>query len=514
MSLGCNGLALGPVFAAETHGYDTVDHFRIDPRLGTEGDLAELVERAGERGVRVLLDGVFNHVGRSFGPFADVTACGARSPYAAWFVPEGEDYKVFEGHRHLVALEHAAPAVADHVASVMEYWLDRGIAGWRLDAAYAVPRPFWRAVTDRVRRSHPGAWFSGEAIQGDYTAYVTEGGLDTVTQYELWKAVWSSLNDTNPHELAWALKRHNALLDAFAPQTFVGNHDVTRIASRLREPRHLAHALTLLFTLGGVPSVYAGDERAMRAVKEDRPGGDDAIRPAFPADPAGLGEDGLDVQRLHQALIGLRRRHPWLVRAHTRVHTLGNAALSYTAVPAQVERIAARLRAGAKAPIWVANLNGPAQVVVSGTADAVAALVEEAEAAGARAVRIPVGGAFHTPLMAAARPRFAAMVSTVALHPARCPVIADVDARAHRGDPERRRDLMLRHLVMPVRWAGSIRTLAAVARGPLRLAELGPGNTLGGLTRRLLPPGVPVRSVATPDQLAALVSDWWPADMV
>ncbi|KUN84246.1 alpha-amylase family glycosyl hydrolase [Streptomyces griseoruber] len=347
VSLGCNGLALGPVFAAETHGYDTVDHFRIDPRLGTEDDLAELVERAGERGVRVLLDGVFHHVGRSFGPFADVAAHGARSPYADWFVPESDDYRVFEGHRHLVALNHAAPAVADHVASVMEHWLDRGIAGWRLDAAYAVPRPFWRAVTDRVRRRHPGAWFSGEVIHGDYTAYVTEGGLDTVTQYELWKAVWSSLNDTNPHELAWALKRHNAFLDVFAPQTFVGNHDVTRIASRLREPRHLAHALTLLFTLGGVPSVYAGDERAMRAVKEDRVGGDDAIRPAFPADPAGLGEEGLDVQRLHQALIGLRRRHPWLVRAHTRVHTLGNAALSYTAVdPAGGSAVAVALNFG------------------------------------------------------------------------------------------------------------------------------------------------------------------------
>lgn len=188
------------------------------------------------------------------------------------------------------------------------------------------------------------------------------------------------------------------------------------------------------------------------------------------------------------------------------------AVLVGPGVPAHAARIAARLRAGARAPVWVANLNGPAQVVVSGTADAVAALVEEAEAGGARAVRIPVGGAFHTPLMAAARPRLAAMVSAVALHPALCPVIANVDARAYRADPERWRDLMVRHLVMPVRWAGSIRTLAAVARGPLRLAELGPGSTLGGLTRRLLPPEVPVRSVATPDQLAALVSDWWPAD--
>ncbi|WP_406376240.1 alpha-amylase family glycosyl hydrolase [Streptomyces sp. NBC_00647] len=330
VGLGCNGLALGPVFAAETHGYDTTDHFRVDPRLGTEDDLLELVERAAARGVRILFDGVFNHVGRSFAPFVDVTRHGSASPYADWFVPEGDDFRTFEGHSHLVALNHASPAVADHVVAVLDHWLERGIAGWRLDAAYAVPRPFWRTVTERVRSRHPEAWFSGEVIHGDYAAYVTEGGLDSVTQYELWKAIWSSLNDRNPHELAWALKRHNAMVGTFAPQTFVGNHDVTRVASRLHEPRHLAHALTVLFTVGGTPSVYAGDERAWPGVKEERAGGDDAIRPAFPASPSGLGSDGLPVERLHRTLVGIRRRHSWLVRAQTRVHTLDNTVLSYT----------------------------------------------------------------------------------------------------------------------------------------------------------------------------------------
>ncbi|MFD3590113.1 alpha-amylase family protein [Streptomyces sp. NPDC058683] len=346
--LGCNGLALGPVFAAETHGYDTVDHFRVDARLGTEDDLTELVERAKSRGVRILLDGVFNHVGRSFGPFADVVRKGADSPYADWFVPEGDDFRTFEGHRHLVALNHANPAVADHVVGVLDHWLDRGVDGWRLDAAYAVPRAFWRTVTDRVRARHPQVWFSGEVIHGDYTAYVTEGGLDSVTQYELWKAIWSSLNDANPHELAWAFKRHNALLDTFAPQTFVGNHDVTRIASRLRDSRQLAHALTVLFTVGGIPSVYAGDERALQGVKEEREGGDDAIRPAFPAGPAGLDPGRLPVERLHQTLVGLRRRNPWLVRARAQVHTLGNAVLTYTLTdPAGGAAVAVGLNFGA-----------------------------------------------------------------------------------------------------------------------------------------------------------------------
>lgn len=155
VGLGCNGLALGPVFASETHGYDTVDHFRIDPRLGTEDDLAELVERAAARGVRVLLDGVFHHVGRSFAPFADVARHGTASPYADWFVPEGDDFRTFEGHHRLVALNHGCPAVADHVTEVLGHWLDRGVSGWRLDAAYAVPRPFWHTVTGRARAAVP-----------------------------------------------------------------------------------------------------------------------------------------------------------------------------------------------------------------------------------------------------------------------------------------------------------------------------------------------------------------------
>ncbi|MFI1393337.1 alpha-amylase family protein [Streptomyces sp. NPDC020681] len=320
VDLGCNGLALGPVFASETHGYDTVDHFRIDSRLGTERDLLHLVEQARARGVRVLLDGVFHHVGRSFPALADLAA----------YDPDGS-LRVFEGHQRLVALDHTSPRVADYVTDVLVHWLDRGIAGWRLDAAYAVPLPFWRTVTARVRERHPDAWLTGEVIHGDYAGFVDEGGLDSVTQYELWKAIWSSLNDRNFYELAWALDRHNALLDTFAPQTFVGNHDVTRLASRLDDARHLEHALVVLLTLGGVPSVYAGDEQAFRGIKEEREGGDDAIRPPFPAHPDQLAPYGRPYYQLHQLLIGLRRRHPWLVRARTTVTTLTKEALAYTA---------------------------------------------------------------------------------------------------------------------------------------------------------------------------------------
>jgi cyclomaltodextrinase len=335
VELGASGLVLGPIFASSTHGYDTVDYYRIDPRLGDEADFDALVEAAHRKGLRVVLDGVFNHVGREFPAFQRVLADATHAD-AAWFrkvSPEGNEpqYAVFEGHQQLVTLNHDAPAVADHVVNVMKYWLERGADGWRLDAAYAVPRRFWAQVLPRVRADYPDVYIFGEVIHGDYAGFVRETSVDAVTQYELWKAIWSALNDRNFFELAWALDRHNALLDGFVPLTFVGNHDVTRIASQLTDDRHLPHALAVLMTCAGTPSIYAGDEQAFRGSKEHRAGGDDAIRPAFPAKPADLAPFGWPIYRLHQELIGMRRRHPWLHTARTHTVELANTHFFFAA---------------------------------------------------------------------------------------------------------------------------------------------------------------------------------------
>jgi glycosidase len=165
-------------------------------------------------------------------------------------------------------------------------------------------------------------------IHGDYAAYAAEAGLDSVTQYELWKAIWSSLGERNFFELNHALGRHNAFLDGELAQTFVGNHDVTRLATAVGDDRHFSHAVAILFCLGGVPSVYYGDEQGMRGLKEHRAGGDDAIRPAFPATPEELPPGGWPRYRLHQRLIGFRRRHPWLVRARTATELVTRTALA------------------------------------------------------------------------------------------------------------------------------------------------------------------------------------------
>ncbi|ANW64910.1 alpha-amylase [Mycobacterium sp. djl-10] len=327
IALGASGIALGPVFASRTHGYDTTDHRRIDPRLGDDSDFDAVVGAAHERGLRVLLDGVFNHVGTDFPAYR--AAVDGDEDAAGWFRGRPGRFHTFEGHGELITLNHNNPTVVDYTVEVMSHWLDRGADGWRLDAAYAVPQRFWSQVLPRVREAHPQAWFVGEVIHGDYTGMVTQAGFDAVTQYELWKAIWSSLNDGNFHELNWALRRHNEFLDCFVPQTFIGNHDVTRIASKLDHPAHVAHAVVLLMTLGGVPTIYAGDEFGFQGIKEDRAGGDDAVRPEFGSPPFPADETGRELFALHQFLIGLRRRHPWLHTARTKSVSVDNRGYVY-----------------------------------------------------------------------------------------------------------------------------------------------------------------------------------------
>ena len=331
--LGATGLLLGPVFDSATHGYDTLDHLRVDPRLGAEADLVALVAACHERGLQVALDGVFNHVSDRHPTVVEAREAGFTGPAAAWLRlrhgADGPHPEVFEGHATLVALDHANPEVAAYVTRVMNHWLDRGVDGWRLDAAYAVAPERWAPILDGVRARHPDAWVFGEVIHGDYADVVARSGMDSVTQYELWKATWSSITDRNFFELDWTLARHNGFLETFVPQTFVGNHDVTRIATTLG-PDGAVVALAILMTVGGVPSVYYGDEVGWTGLKEHRPGGDDAIRPPYPADPGLLTGDER-VHRAHRELIALRRARPWLMTATTRPLELSNTRYRYRA---------------------------------------------------------------------------------------------------------------------------------------------------------------------------------------
>lgn len=364
VELGANGLSLGPIFHSTTHGYDTIDHFAIDPRLGDAAAFDRLAEACRKRGLALMLDGVFNHVGYDHPLFQAALAGGAERELFRFHASAGAEgaYDVFEGHGSLPLLNHDSPETARLVGDVMTHWLDRGATAWRLDAAYAVPPAFWARVLPTVRERHPGAWFMAEVIHGDYVGIVEASGVDSLTQYELWKAIWSSLNDANFFELDWCLKRHNEFMDSFLPATFVGNHDVTRIASRVG-PSKAALAVVILMTVGGVPSIYYGDEQAFTGLKRDEVGGDDEIRPALPDTPAGLSPLGERMHRLHQDLIGLRRRHPWLVRARTEVVDLANERLRYDAVGEQGERLRVELDL-LPAPRAVVRAPGEAPLVI------------------------------------------------------------------------------------------------------------------------------------------------------
>ena len=387
VSLGANGLLLGPVFTSSSHGYDTTDYFHVDPRLGDDADLDRLVIACHDRGIRVLLDGVFNHAGREFPPVAQALAEGAGSPAAEWvsrLYDHGgtvtADY--FEGHDTLVTLNHASPRVQEFVRDVMLHWLRRGIDGWRLDAAYAVPASFWAAVMPGVRQEFGEAWFVGEMIHGDYAGYVAESGIDSVTQYELWKAVWSALDSVNVHELDWTLRRHRDLLEHVLPMTFLSNHDVTRVASQVRDHRHLTHAVALLGFLPGVPSVYYGDEFGLEAVKEQRPGGDDAVRPEFPQARGRFSNPHPEVEAAYRRMLGLRRRHPWLVDAVVTTDQVANDHL--------VVHAAARREPGQRLSLVLNLADRPYAALERGAAlEASSPLVEAAVAPHGWAVLVP-----------------------------------------------------------------------------------------------------------------------------
>lgn len=294
--IGANTLLLGPVFESEHHGYDTVDLRSVDGRLGTHGDLVSLSARLRDQGIALVLDAVFNHVGRSH-PIVREVARDLRSPRAAWIAgfdpsrsgPGGLPfaYEGWNGHYSLVKLDTRLPAVQAYLLDIALGWIEAfGLAGLRIDAADCVDRGFLRQLSDRCRARDPDFFLIGEAVHGDhYRPLLEEAGLDAVTNYEAYKGLWSSYNDRNFHEIAWTLDRlfgEAGVCRGRMLQSFADNHDVDRLASVLRDPAGLYPLYGLLFAMPGIPSVYYGSELGLPGRR--RPGDDGPLRPAL--DPA------------------------------------------------------------------------------------------------------------------------------------------------------------------------------------------------------------------------------------
>lgn len=308
-SLGSTAVLLGPVWSSESHGYDTTDLYTVDPRIGNDDDLRRLVASFHAAGISVLIDAVFNHVGRSFFAFKDVLERGERSAYADWFAgldfsqrgPMGEpfSYDTWDGHASLIKLDTRNDAVREYLLGAVTRWItDFGFDGMRLDAADVIDPDFWPILRTRVDTLyHPPVahhfgggrfWMFGEMVHGDYRQVAFPGGLDSATNFECYKGLYSSLNDANFFEIGWSLKRQfgdEGIYRGLPLVSFVDNHDVKRIASTLNDERDLFPLHLLLFTIPGVPTIYYGSEFATKGEK----GEDDwPLRP--PMYPAQLGK--------------------------------------------------------------------------------------------------------------------------------------------------------------------------------------------------------------------------------
>ena len=286
--LGCTAIYIGPLFESGSHGYDTIDYRLVDRRLGTNAEFKDFVAQCHARGQKVIVDGVFNHVGRDFFAFQDLKANRENARYKDWFCDvnfwgnneynDGFSYGNWGGFNLLVKLNQRNPEVQNYHFDTIRFWVDKfDIDGIRLDAADVLDFDFMKGLRRLANEVKPEFWLMGEVIHGDYARWVNDGMLHSVTNYELHKSLYSGLNDHNFFEIAHNVRRLEAIGRKL--YTFLDNHDENRIASKLKKKTHLPLAYLLLYTLPGIPSVYYGGEWGIEGMRT--PNSDTELRPCI-----------------------------------------------------------------------------------------------------------------------------------------------------------------------------------------------------------------------------------------
>ncbi len=350
--LGVNALYLTPIFqSASNHRYHTFDYYTVDPLLGGDAALRELLDRAHERGMRVMLDGVFNHTGRGFWPFHHVLETGGASPYRDWFhlAPDVRDgtrfptpypasgspstvealgYQAWWGLPALPKLNTDHPAVREYLLGVAEYWLRFGIDGWRLDVPAEIDdEAFWQAFRQRCRAVRPDAYLVGE-IWSVAQEWLRGDRFDALMDYPLAEAILGYVGGSSlDHGVIAAHNEYSdtifamdgaafsarlvELLSIYDPDVvavqlnLIGSHDAPRALTVLGGDTAAMRMATLLqATLPGAPCIYYGDEVGLVG------GNDPANRGSFPWDEsrwdAGLRAYVRAVLRLRVAVPALR----------------------------------------------------------------------------------------------------------------------------------------------------------------------------------------------------------------
>lgn len=289
--IGCNAIYIGPLFESVGHGYETTDYKKLDTRLGTNEDLTHFVAECHKQGIRVILDGVFNHTGRDFFAFQDIKKNRENSQYKDWYCDvnfwgnnsynDGFSYANWGGYDLLVKLNQKNPAVKDYICDVVRFWVKEfDIDGIRLDAADVMDFEYMKALRNVANEVKQDFWLMGEVIHGDYSRWANDGTLHSVTNYMLHKALYSAHNDHNYFEVAHTIQYVNNMVGKnLKLYTFVDNHDVERIYTKLNNKAHFEPVHVMLYTLPGIPSLYYGSEFGIEGRKERH--SDDSIRPAL-----------------------------------------------------------------------------------------------------------------------------------------------------------------------------------------------------------------------------------------
>ena len=293
-SLGANAIYIGPLFESTSHGYDTRDYKLVDRRLGDNGSFRKFVDQCHQEGIKVVVDGVFNHTGREFFAFKDIQEKRWDSPYKDWYKgvnfdwqsPCGDSfgYEAWQGHFELPCLNLFNPDVRSYLFDVIRFWIaEFDIDGIRLDCANVLDFNFMKEMRSQTEAMKEDFWLMGEVIHGDYSRWVNNEMLHSVTNYELHKSLYSGFNDHNFFEIAHNVRR----LEAIGRQlyTFVDNHDEDRIATKLKLREHLFPIYICLFTLPGIPSIYYGGEWGVEGKRTNT--SDEALRPAISIEQEG-----------------------------------------------------------------------------------------------------------------------------------------------------------------------------------------------------------------------------------
>lgn len=374
--LGCDAIYFGPVFESVAHGYDTIDYRTIDRRLGTNEDFKKVCAALHENGIKVILDGVFNHVGRDFWAFRDVREHKFSSAKKDWFhIREGNSgyndgfyYEGWEGHYELVKLNLYNPEVKQYLKDTITFWKEEfGIDGLRLDVAYCLDENFLRELHGHCKWLSEDFFLLGETLHGDYNRWANDQMLDSVTNYECYKGLFSSFNDMNMFEIAHSINRQFGsenwcIYRGKHLYTFVDNHDVTRVASILKVKEHLPLIYTLMFMMPGIPSVYYGSEFGVEGDK--RGGGDDALRPEFNLEK--MKSEGLRDMTAHiHALAEIEKNHPAASMGDYRQVQLTNRQYAF-ARSADGETLITVINADGAPFTFNLNMGGEAENLLTG----------------------------------------------------------------------------------------------------------------------------------------------------